>query len=152
MTPRSRIHMLTVAAARLEQECANPKLIADLREAAKHEAEAYAEGRRHSLDEEKRIERQRTLMQMLPDTRAVDQLKAAMLQRAYDLMWDGNPGACDALAEFLPDCPEPSANRSASYRHGFANGRDDRRGKPRDTYENICRQAEEAMMRRADLA
>ena len=29
------------------------------------------------------------------------------------------------------DNPEPSENRSASYRHGFANGRDDRRGKPR---------------------
>jgi hypothetical protein len=29
------------------------------------------------------------------------------------------------------NCPEPLANRSRSYRHGFANGRDDRRGKPR---------------------
>lgn len=29
------------------------------------------------------------------------------------------------------DCPEPSANRSDSYRHGFANGRDDRAGAPR---------------------
>lgn len=29
------------------------------------------------------------------------------------------------------DCPEPSSNRSASYRHGFANGRDDRAGEPR---------------------
>jgi hypothetical protein len=27
--------------------------------------------------------------------------------------------------------PEPSANRSASYRHGFANGRDDRARSPR---------------------
>lgn len=27
--------------------------------------------------------------------------------------------------------PEPSDNRSHSYRHGFANGRDDRAGKPR---------------------
>lgn len=30
-----------------------------------------------------------------------------------------------------PDAPEPSANRSASYRHGFANGRDDLRKQPR---------------------
>lgn len=30
-----------------------------------------------------------------------------------------------------PDSPEPSANRSASYRHGFANGRDDLARKPR---------------------
>lgn len=29
------------------------------------------------------------------------------------------------------DNPAPSANRSASYRHGFANGRDDRRGRAR---------------------
>ncbi len=27
--------------------------------------------------------------------------------------------------------PEPSANRSESYRHGFANGRADKTGKPR---------------------
>lgn len=103
MKVRSRVHMLTVAAARLEAEYANPKLIADLRAAAKHDAEAHADGRKHSPDEEKRIERQRMLMQMLPDTRAVDQLKAAMLQRAYDLMWDGAGSACDALAEFLPE-------------------------------------------------
>lgn len=30
--------------------------------------------------------------------------------------------------------PEPSDNRSASYRHGFANGRDDRAGKPRASF------------------
>lgn len=41
--------------------------------------------------------------------------------------------------------PEPSANRSRSYRHGFANGRDDRASKPRDTFENIARMADEAM-------
>jgi hypothetical protein len=29
------------------------------------------------------------------------------------------------------DNPEPSTNRSDSYRHGFANGRDDRAGSPR---------------------
>jgi len=27
--------------------------------------------------------------------------------------------------------PEPNANRSRSYRHGFVNGRDDRSGSPR---------------------
>jgi hypothetical protein len=42
--------------------------------------------------------------------------------------------------------PEPSGNRSASYRHGFWNGRDDRRGRPRDTYANLRRQADEAIM------
>jgi hypothetical protein len=30
-----------------------------------------------------------------------------------------------------PDNPEPSANRSFSYRHGFANGRDDLARSPR---------------------
>jgi len=30
-----------------------------------------------------------------------------------------------------PDNPEPSANRSASYRHGFATGRDDLAHSPR---------------------
>ena len=29
-----------------------------------------------------------------------------------------------------PDNPEPSDNRSYSYRHGFANGRADKNGKP----------------------
>ena len=42
--------------------------------------------------------------------------------------------------------PEPSANRSHSYRHGFANGRDDRRGKPRDTCDALCDQAKAAML------
>jgi hypothetical protein len=32
-----------------------------------------------------------------------------------------------------PDAPEPSSNRSRSYRHGFANGRDDMRRHPRAT-------------------
>lgn len=35
------------------------------------------------------------------------------------------------LDGFRPDNPEPSANRSASYRHGFANGRDDLAKSPR---------------------
>jgi hypothetical protein len=44
------------------------------------------------------------------------------------------------------NAPEPSANRSASYRHGFANGRDDKLHKrPRDTLDNITAQAEAAM-------
>lgn len=30
-----------------------------------------------------------------------------------------------------PDNPEPASNRSASYRHGFANGRDDLAHSPR---------------------
>ena len=41
-------------------------------------------------------------MAMVPDTRAKDDLMQAMLQRAYDLMWDGDCAGTDALAEFLP--------------------------------------------------
>jgi len=41
----------------------------------------------------------------------------------------------EMLAGYLdgldPTSPEPSANRSHSYRHGFANGRDDLARKPR---------------------
>lgn len=43
------------------------------------------------------------------------------------------------------DSPEPSANRSASYRHGFANGRDDRAKKPRASYRALIEAAEAAM-------
>ena len=43
------------------------------------------------------------------------------------------------------DSPEPSFNRSHSYRHGFANGRDDRRGQSRDSYQNLVKMADIAM-------
>ena len=43
------------------------------------------------------------------------------------------------------DSPEPSLNRSHSYRHGFANGRDDRRGQSRDSYHNLVKMADIAM-------
>lgn len=41
--------------------------------------------------------------------------------------------------------PEPSANRSWSYRHGFANGRDDMARKPRSTAAELRMKAYEAM-------
>jgi hypothetical protein len=94
--------MLLVAAARLEQDHANPKLIADLREAAKSETKRRAEGRDWSEEDTKRIERQRTMFAQLPVYAACDRLKAAMQQRVYDLMWDGDTNGADALAEFLP--------------------------------------------------
>jgi hypothetical protein len=46
--------------------------------------------------------------------------------------------------------PEPSANRTHSYRHGFANGRDDRHNKPRAHTDELRRMAAEAI--RADDA
>jgi hypothetical protein len=54
--------------------------------------------------------------------------------------------------------PEPSANRSESYRHGFANGRADKTGIPRTTlsldratarrlsFDEICTLGDYAMM------
>lgn len=47
--------------------------------------------------------------------------------------------------------PEPSANRSHSYRHGFANGRDDRSGQPRASYQQLIKWADEAMERDAHV-
>lgn len=41
--------------------------------------------------------------------------------------------------------PEPSSNRSHSYRHGFANGRDDRHNKPRASASELRSLAREAM-------
>ncbi len=40
-----------------------------------------------------------------------------------------------------PDAPEPGANRGGAYAHGFANGRDDLRGKPRASAETLREQA-----------
>lgn len=95
--------MLSVAAARLEHDYANPKLVSDLRAAAKVEAEKIADGRGHTEEDQKRVERQRTLFVMLPDTSATDRLKKAIKQRVYDLMWDGSCAGADALLEFLPE-------------------------------------------------
>lgn len=46
---------------------------------------------------------------------------------------------------FDPDSPEPSSNRSQSYRHGFRNGRADRTGKPVGHYVFVHQAAECAM-------
>lgn len=44
-----------------------------------------------------------------------------------------------------PDNPEPSANRSASYRHGFGSGRADLGAPPRGTFNEVLKMAEDAM-------
>lgn len=102
MKNRSRIHMLTVAAARLERDGANPILVGDLKKAAQHHATRKADGAGWTEDDEMRVERQRGLFGMLPSLNAVDRLKEALMQRAYDLLWDGNCDGCDAILEFLP--------------------------------------------------
>lgn len=43
-----------------------------------------------------------------------------------------------------PDNPEPSANRSRSYRHGFQSGRDDLAGKCSASFDERRRMAAEA--------
>lgn len=101
--------MFSVAAARLEQDYANPQLVADLKKAAAAEAKRRAEGRGWSPEEDKRVERQRTLFVMLPSTNATDRLKEAMMQRVYDLMWDGDCSGADAIAEFLPSADATKA-------------------------------------------
>lgn len=62
----------------------------------------------------------------------------------------GERPANDDMVEGFMDgydltAPEPSANRSHSYRHGFANGRDDRAGKPRASYQTLCEMADVAL-------
>lgn len=65
-----------------------------------HKDEAERERR---LDaERKRISRQRNCFTFLPVTTTVETLKNTMLQRAYDLLWDGHAEECDAILEFLP--------------------------------------------------
>lgn len=44
-----------------------------------------------------------------------------------------------------PDSPEPSVNRSAAYRHGFANGRDDARQKARAPAQDLRERAQAAI-------
>jgi hypothetical protein len=127
---RSRVHMLTVAAACIEQQSGNPLLVKDLRAAAEREAARLAEGttrNRAFQEEEARVGNHRTLMAMLPDCRAVDRLKAAMLQRAYDLMWEGCCLECDALIEFLP---------SAAVERMFAAWEKDQTDEPKSEFYN----------------
>lgn len=94
--------MLAVLAQRLEIEHAPADIVKALRRVTEDKAIRAAEGRAWNPQEEKRCERQRTLFAMLPSSNAADNLKAAILQRAYDLLWDGDPMGCDALTEFIP--------------------------------------------------
>lgn len=66
----------------------------------KRKPDPEAERRREI--EERRIANQRNLFTFLPVVPAVESLKTAMLQRAYDLLTDGDAEACDAITEFLP--------------------------------------------------
>jgi len=94
--------MLNVFAERMEDSGAPKDAIAAVKLFAKDATARRSEHRDWSSEEERRCERQRTLFALLPDCHATDRLKEAMLQRAYDLLWDGDALGCDALIEFLP--------------------------------------------------
>ncbi len=98
---RSRIHMLMVLAA-IADDHHDADEAKRLRKAAEREATRHAEGRADGTEEIKRIERQRTAFAMVMPTASVTAFKQALLQRAYDLMYEGQVLACDALVEFLP--------------------------------------------------
>lgn len=102
MRSRSLVHLLSVFATRLEIDHAPADAIKAIQLFARDRTIRAAEHRNWNAEEEKRQERQRTLFAMLPSCNAVDRLKEAMLQRAYDLLWDGDGLGCDALIEFLP--------------------------------------------------
>lgn len=101
---RSLVHLLNVFATRLEIDHGPKPAVQAMKLFAQDRTIRAAEKRDGRWkQEEQLIERQRTLFAMLPSMNCVDRLKAAMLQRAYDLLWDGDAAGCDALIEFLPE-------------------------------------------------
>lgn len=99
---RSLVHLLNTFAVRFEADHAPAKIVDTIKLFAKEYTVRRAEHRDRTAEEDRRIERQRTLFVMLPPSDATDRLKQAMLQRAYDLLWDGDAFGCDAILEFLP--------------------------------------------------
>jgi hypothetical protein len=93
--------MLNTFATRLESDHGPKDAVKAIRLFAKDRTIRHAE-RRDGETNEKRTERQRTLFNALPSSNAADRLKEAMLQQAYDLLWDGDCFGCDALLEFIP--------------------------------------------------
>jgi hypothetical protein len=99
---RSIVHLLNVFATRLEIDNGPKDAVKAIKLFATDRTIRRAEHRDWNADEEKRVEQQRTLFGMLPSCNPTDRLKAAMLQRAYNLLWDGDCMGCDAIAEFIP--------------------------------------------------
>jgi hypothetical protein len=99
---RSLPHLLNVFATRLEIDHGPKDAVKAIKLFAQDRTIRAAEHRNWNENEERRVAQQRTLFAMLPSCNATDRLKAAMLQRAYDLLWDGDALGCDALIEFLP--------------------------------------------------
>ncbi len=99
---RSAIHLLSILAERLEDSSAPEAVIKAIRLLAKDKAVRRMEHRDQSEHDERRNEQQRSLFATLPDCHSKDRLKHAMMQRAYDLLWDADTCGADALLEFLP--------------------------------------------------
>lgn len=100
---RSAVHLITVFAARLEQRRGSgDAAVTVLKELAEEEADRRAESSDHDDQEASRIARQRATFAGVGKS-SPKKRRAAMLQRAYDLIWDGDGTGCDALAEFLPE-------------------------------------------------
>ena len=69
----------------------------------------------------------------------VDRRQVKYEGRSYTMgIAEMTEGYCDGRD---PDTPEPGANRGAAYAHGFANGRDDLRNKPRASGQVLREQA-----------
>ena len=106
MRSRSQIHMLVVAAARVAEAGGDPEMVKALRAAAGLSARKKARGEdggdHDAAERTKQTERHRTLFNVLPDSREKTRLEEAMLQFAYDLMWEGNCAGVDSITEFLP--------------------------------------------------
>jgi hypothetical protein len=66
-------------------------------------------------------------------------IRAILADRFLDEMVQGY------LDGRLPENPPPSTNRSASYRHGFENGRDDLFHSPRDLAQTLRELADKAI-------
>lgn len=60
---------------------------------------------------------------------------------ASEIKWVEQEMIDGYLDGFDPNSPVPSENRSYSYRHGFANGRDDLRKEPRALASELRRAA-----------
>lgn len=130
---RARLHTLAVAIGRLEEDCASAELIKAMRDILDKEIERTASGREWreiGPAEEKRIAHQRNLFTYLTPGTHKDRLLAAMRQRIYDLMWNGDGHGADAIAEFLPSADADKAfeawehdwsedpNKTEFYGHG----------------------------------
>lgn len=84
-----------------QQKNVNPRLVEELEKIT-----AAYKGRDSVFDafkERRRIEAQRTLFAMVPDTTSFDRLRRGMIDRAWELLDIGQCEACDALLEFVPE-------------------------------------------------